>query len=263
MKTFKDKNVLVTGASSGIGAAIAEEFASRGACLFLTGRNQERLSAVAARCLEKGAKVRTYAFDLTDRDAVDSFAEKISAEVSGLDVIVLNAGISQREKAFDTDISVDRKLMETNFFGPVYLTKKLKSFIQGGKGVSLAVTTSISGLFGFPLRSSYSASKFALFGFYESLQLENPGIRVTFIVPGRINTPISLSAVKGDGLAYGKMDPGQEGGMSAEKCARIAVGAIARGRRRKLIGGKELLMFYIRRLCPPLFYKIAGKISAT
>lgn len=250
----------MTGASSGIGAAIAVEFASRGAELLLVGRNVARLEEVSDRCKEAGAlSVSTAIVDMTSPESIDSFAAAMSRVP---DCLVLNAGISQRSLALDTDESVVRRVMETNFFGPVRLTRAMEPLIRQAEHMHIAVTTSISGLFGFPLRSAYCASKHALFGWYESLQTENANIRVTFLIPGRINTPISLSALHGDGKVHGEMDPGQAQGMSAERCARIAVNAIARGRRRKLIGGVELLMAYIKKWCPALFWALASKVSS-
>lgn len=260
---FKGRHVLVTGASSGIGAAIACELASRGAVLHLAARSADKLEAVRARCASLGARATAYQVDMCSLDSMDAFAAKVESEGLLFDVIVLNAGISQRALCFDTDIAVDRKIMETNFFGPVYLTKKLGSQIRGGRKISLAVTSSISGLFGFPLRSAYCASKHALFGFFESLETENPNVRVTFLIPGRIQTPISKSAVLGDGSSYAKMDAGQAGGMDVDKCAKVAVRAISRGRHRKLIGRGELVMVYIKRFCPWLFFKLARRVSAT
>lgn len=259
---FKGKNIIITGASSGIGASLAKEFASKGARLFLLGRSEERLKAVASECEENAEYVKTYSVDMADMSSIDLFVENFKKDNDRLDVLILNAGISQRSKTFETSLAVDRMIMETDFFGPVYMTKKLESFIKNSDKFSLAVTSSISGLFGFPLRSSYCAAKHALFGFFETLELENPNVRVTFLIPGRINTPISKSAVLGDGSTHASMDPGQAKGMSSEKCARIAVRAIARGRHRKLIGGIELIMVYIKKLCPWLYFKIAGKISA-
>lgn len=263
MQSFEGSNVLITGASSGIGAAMAVEFAARGANLFLAARNAARLEAVRASCAALGATAGVYTVDLASIDSMDAFVSVVEDCGIHFDVLVLNAGISQRAQAFDTDIEVDRKIMETNFFGPVYLTKRLASQIRGGRRMRIAVTTSISGLFGFPLRSAYCASKHALFGFYESLETENPNVRVTFLIPGRINTPISRSAVLGDGSAYSKMDNGQAKGMDVDACARVAVNAIARGRHRKLIGRGELVMVYIKQWCPWLFFKLAGRISAT
>lgn len=263
MQNFKGSNVLITGASSGIGAAMAVEFASRGANLFLAARNAARLEEVRSKCAALGANAGTYSVDMASSESMDAFASTVEDCGIQFDVIVLNAGISQRSLTFDTDIEVDRKVMETNFFGPVYLTKRLASQIRGKRRMKIAVTTSISGLFGFPLRSAYCASKHALFGFYESLEIENPNVRVTFLIPGRINTPISKSAVLGDGSSYAKMDDGQANGMDVDACAKVAVDAIAKGKRRKLIGKGELAIVYIKKWCPWLFFKIAGKISAT
>lgn len=256
---LKGKRVLITGSSSGIGAAMALEMASRGANLVLIARNLQKLEQVCSDCRQKGVDVEIYGVDMSCEQSIRSFVQGLDNAI--FDIIVLNAGISQRALCMDTDLSVDRSIMETNFFGPVTLVKLLSSSIIGRR-VNIAVTSSISGLFGFPLRSAYCASKHALFGFFESLELENPLCRVSFIIPGRICTEISRSAVLSDGSSYGKMDPGQAKGMAVEACARIAVGAIVRGKRRKLVGGVELLMVYIKKWCPCLFFKIANKVSS-
>ncbi len=293
LKRFEYKNVLITGASSGIGEAMAYQLARTNANLFLTGRNTERLSAVSDKCIAIHASVSKAAdslfsstifqVDFSDTTSVDHFVSDITEQHISFDYIILNAGISQRALTLDTDFSVDRQIMETNYFGPIYLIKKLFGIPSCGapdsktlpckpvntvtpfsnKTTHIAITSSISGLFGFPLRSAYCASKHALFGFFESLGLEYDHIKVTFLIPGRINTPISKSAILGDGSAYSKMDSGQAGGMDVNKCARIALRAILKGKRRKLIGGKELLMVYIKKFIPPLFYKLARKVSAT
>jgi len=264
MISYTGKNILVTGASSGIGEAIACRFAAQGARLFLAARNLEKLEAVRARCEAAGAAAaEVYRVDFSSEESIDAFVDSINAKGIVFDCLVLNAGISQRAFALDTDISVDRKIMETDFFGPVYLTKKLAPQLRSQKLVNIAVTTSISGLFGFPLRSAYCAAKHALFGFFEALELENKNIKVTFLIPGRINTEISKSAVLGDGSTYSKMDAGQANGMDVDKCAEIAVRAISKCKHRKLIGGIELVMVYIKKYCPALFFKLAGKVSAT
>lgn len=259
MIDFKDRYVVITGASSGIGAAIAREFASRGARLTLVGRNMERLARVREECLANGAPEAGCAtVDMESGESIEKFAASLT---EAPDCLVLNAGISQRGNALETEEKVARKVMETNFFGPMKLTLALADKIRG-REMSIAVTTSISGLFGFPLRSSYCASKHALFGWFESLETENPGLRVTFLIPGRINTPISLSALEGDGSAHGQMDPGQQNGMDADRCARIAVRAIAKRRHRKLIGGKELIMAYLHKWAPGLFWALVGRVGS-
>lgn len=260
LKKFEHKNILITGASSGIGEAIAYLLAKADTNLFLTGRNLERLTAVCRKC---NGSTKVFSVDFSSSSSIDKFASEMESRKITFDYIILNAGISQRALTLETDFSVDRQIMETNYFGPVYLTKKFAEKSLFSPTVHLAVTSSISGLFGFPLRSAYCASKHALFGFFESLELENKNIKVTFLIPGRINTPISQSAVLGNGSTYAKMDSGQSGGMDVNKCARIALRAIAKEKHRQLIGGKELLMVYFKKFIPPLFYKLARNISAT
>ena len=175
----------------------------------------------------------------------------------------MNAGISQRDRGLETDFAIDQKIMQVNYWSSVYLVKQFKDEILASEHVNMSVTTSLAGLFGFPLRTSYCASKHALFGFFESLDLEYPNIHVTFLIPGRINTPISKSALKGNGEQYAKMDAGQAKGLDVDKAAKRAVKAIRKERHRKLIGKGELLMAYINRYIPWLYYKIANKISPT
>ena len=130
----------------------------------------------------------------------------------------------------------------------------------GGK---IAVTTSVAGRFGFPLRCAYSSSKFALYGYFESLQAENAGnnIKVTIVCPGRVKTNISLNALDKGGVRHGQMDPGQAGGLDAGKAAKRIVKAIKKGKREVLIGRKELLMVYIKRFFPGLCARISIKLK--
>jgi len=271
LEKFEYKNILITGASSGIGEAMALLLARSSANLYLTGKNWENRVEVS----EMYAKTRafgidktygnTYLFevDFSDSNSIDALISVITKEKIAFNYLILNAGVSQRALTLETAFSVDRTIMEINFFGPVYFIKKLSGLLLSGKPVHIAVTTSISGLFGFPLRSAYCASKHALFGFFESLELENSHIKVTFLIPGRISTPISKSALLADGTPYAKMDSGQSKGMDVNKCARIALRAIRKEKRRRLIGGKELLMVYLKKFIPFLFYLLARKISVT
>lgn len=259
MKSLKGKTVLITGASSGIGAALAREFARRGASLILLARNRKRLEEVAATCRGLGAgAIRLVEADTTDYAAIDAFVPTVDGM---LDYLVLNAGISQRSLAVETAEEVDRRVMEVDYFAPVHLTKKLYAAGKWDRHTHIAATSSISGLFGFPQRSAYCAAKHALKGFYEALLLET-GIKVTLLFPGRINTPISLSALEGDGRAHGKMDPGQAGGMDADACARKCVNGIVRGRRQVRVGGKEMIACFVYKWFPGLFFRLAGKVSA-
>lgn len=263
MLKLNNKTALVTGASSGIGAAIARCLAKEKCDLFLTGQNERHLVETKNFCEREGVKVSYMVCDISDFQQIDALVAAIKESFSNIDLFVLNAGISQRDRGFDTDISTDKKIMNVNYYSNVYLIKKFKEEILASKKTNIAVTTSLAGLFGFPLRTSYCASKHALFGFFESLELEYPNIRVTFLIPGRINTPISLSALTGDGSKYSKMDEGQAKGLDVDKAARIALKAIKKEKHRKLIGGIELIMAYINRYIPALYYKLANKISPT
>jgi short-subunit dehydrogenase len=172
-------------------------------------------------------------------------------------------GISQRATIEETPLWLDRKIMEINYFGTITLTKAVLPFmIKQGSGHILA-TSSISGRFGFPLRSAYSASKQALHGFFETLYIENRkyNIRSSVIIPGRVKTKISFRALDSEGKEHGKMDEGQLKGITPEKAAEIIIRGIIRNKREILVGSTELIMLFIRRYFPSIFFRLAGKIK--
>lgn len=257
-------SVWITGASSGIGAACAYRYAAEGARLVLTSSSAERLDAVAVKCRGLGAEeVTVLPYDFTCPDEIDALVEKAWNSADGIDIVMLNAGVSQRTNVEDTSMEMIRKIMEINYFAPVAIAKALLPKMVGRGGGRIAVTTSIAGRFGFPLRCGYSSSKFALYGFFETLQAEyhKDGIKVTIVCPGRVSTNISRYALDKGGKPHGVMDPGQAGGMSAEAAARIIVKAVAKGKREVLVGRKELLMVYIKRFFPGLCAGLARKIK--
>lgn len=258
-------NVWITGASSGIGEACAYQYARMGCALILTATNEERLDRVAEHCLELGAGgVKLIPYDLSDNEGVSSLVTRAWEAFGCIETVLLNAGISQRTKVEDTNMSMVRQLMEINFFAPVAIAKALLPLMVNQGGGHIAVTSSIAGLFGFPLRCGYSASKHALYGYFESLQAEyyDQDIRVTMVCPGRIQTNISLRALDKGGKPYGKLDPGQAGGMNVDKAARQIVRAIQKSKREVYVGGKELLMAYIKRFFPGLCARLSRRISA-
>lgn len=257
-------SVWITGASSGIGEACACRYATQGVRLVLTSSSADRLEKVAVKCRELGASaVTVLPYDLAVLDDVDALVEKAWNACCGIDVVMLNAGISQRTNVEDTSMDMVRKIMEINYFAPVAIAKALLPKMISAGGGKMAVTTSISGRFGFPLRCGYSSSKFALYGFFETLQAEyhDAGINVTMVCPGRVNTNISRYALDKGGKPHGVMDPGQADGMSSEKAARIIIKAIAKGKREVLVGKKELLMVYIKRFFPGLCALLSRKIK--
>ena len=257
-------SVWITGASSGIGEACAYRYAEEGARLVLTSSSVNRLEPVAARCRELGAtEVSILPYDLTCLDGIEALTDKAWDAMKGIDIVMLNAGISQRTNVEDTSMEMVRKIMEINYFAPVAIAKCLLPKMVGRGYGKIAVTTSIAGRFGFPLRCGYSSSKFALYGFFETLQAEyyEKGIRVTLVCPGRVQTNISRYALDKGGKPHGVMDPGQAGGMTAEAAARVITRAIAKEKKEVLVGRKELLMVYIKRFFPGLCAMLARKIK--
>jgi dehydrogenase/reductase SDR family member 7B len=264
MKTFyKHKTVWITGASSGIGKALAVILSSYGTTLILSSENETQLLGVKEICEIKGAKVDAYVLDQFDAKMVETIASQIIEKHPSLNVLILNAGISQRATVMETELHVHDRIIQVNYRSNVQIIKLLMPGLLANGSCHIGVTSSISGKFGFPLRSVYAASKHALHGFFESLGLEyrKKGVYVTIVCPGRVKTSISAHALHGDGTAHRKMDQGQALGISPEKCAIKYLKAFKNRKREKLIGGKELFMAYFKRYCPVLFFKIAEKIN--
>lgn len=261
MVDFKNKTVLITGGGSGIGEAMAYQFAAKGTNVILTGRRIETLEKVRKACEAYGVKAWTKTVDVEKSESIDELVAWIRSEGHLIDFLLLNAGISQRALTLETDISVDRRLMEVNYFGGIYLVKSLKDmFIE--RGVHISVVSSVSGVFGFPVRSAYCASKHAIHGFYETIALEYPQIKTTIIIPGRIHTDVSKNALDGNGKATGLMDPGQANGYDVNRCARVAIRAIAKEKHQKVIGGFDTIMVPFYKYVPCLFRLIARNVSA-
>ncbi len=258
---FKNKTALITGGGTGIGEAMAYQYAMKGTNVILTGRRLEVLEKVQKKCIELGVNAWCKTVDVEKPESIDELVAWVHSEGHQIDFLLLNAGISQRALTLETDISVDRRLMEVNYFGGIYLVKSLKDmFIE--RGVHIAVVSSVSGVFGFPVRSAYCASKHAIHGFYETIALEYPQIKTTIIIPGRIHTDVSKNALDGNGKATGIMDPGQANGYDVNKCARKAIRAIARGKHQKVIGGFDTIMVQFYKYIPCLFRLIARNVSA-
>lgn len=263
--SIKKKTIWITGASSGIGEACAYLYARQGVNLILTATRAERLAEVQQECIRLGAQCAVLPFDLSNLNHIDELADNAIAAFGKIDIAFLNAGISQRSKILETDDKVDEKIMAVNFFAPVKISKRLLPEMIKQSGGIIAVTTSISGKFGFPLRSAYASSKFALYGFFETLHAEyyDQNIRVVMVCPGRVRTNISYNALEADGKKHGQMDEGQDSGISSEKAAKKIVKAIEKQKPEVLVGGKELLMVHIKRFFPGLARKMVRKIKTT
>lgn len=255
MASFSDQVVWITGASSGIGEAMAYEFASQGAALVLSARRVAELERVKGNC-PTGTEVMVLPLDLTQTETFPTAFQAVIEKMGKVDILVNNAGFSQRGLTRETVLEVDRKVLEVDFFGQVALTKTvLPSMIERGSG-HFVVMSSLTGKFGFPYRSAYAAAKHALQGFFETLYLEESrnGIKVTIANPGGIQTAISLNAITADGGAHGKTDALQAQGMTAEACARRIVAAVRKGKFEITIGNfKEKMAVWLKRLVPGVF----------
>lgn len=264
MENYKDKVVWITGASSGIGRETAYRFAEAGAKLILTALEEDILEQMTTECKGKGAMdAKALPFDLSRTEQLDDLAQNALSAFGHIDLLYNNAGISQRGTTIETDINVIRKIMDIDFYAPVILTKAvLPSMIENGGG-QLAVTTSIAGLFGFPLRCAYSSAKHALYGFFETVAAEyhSKGIHVTIVTPGRVQTNISVNSLEKDGSRHGKMDAGQAGGITPRKASEKIFKAISKRKREALVGSSELIMAYIKRFFPGLCAKLARSIK--
>jgi len=258
-----NKTIWITGASSGIGEACAYLFAREKANLILTATRADRLAVVQQECIRLGARCEILPYDLSDLTGIDVLTDKAIALFGNMDIAFLNAGISQRSTTLETSAGVDEKIMQVNFFAPMQIAKRLLPAMMAQGGGTIAVTSSIAGKFGFPLRSAYAASKFALYGFFETVQAEyyNEGIRVVMVCPGRVKTNISYNALEADGQKHGRMDEGQQKGITADKAARKIVKAIRKQQPEVLVGGIELLMVYIRRFLPGLARRLVRRIK--
>ena len=254
----------ITGASSGIGEEICKQLANKDFLIVLSARSEEKLFAVK-NGLKNSNEHLILPLDLENIHNESELVEKVVQKFGKIDYLFNCGGLSQRAEAAETSIEVDRKIMEINYFGTVILTKAVLQQMRKQKSGHLIAISSIAGKFGFYLRSAYSASKHALHGFFESLLLEEAknNISVTIACPGKINTPISMSALDKDGKSHGEMDHNQATGMPVDECVRQLLSAVDKKKKEVLIGNKEIKAVTLKRYFPKLFWKIISKQSAT
>lgn len=243
---------------------MCRQLAAKGFRLVLSARNESKLQELKA-ALPHAADHLVIPLDLEHSQGFPMLASAVHAQTGRIDFLYNIGGISQRAEAAETSLDVDRRIMEINYFGTIALTKAVLPFMQQQHSGHIVVISSIAGKFGFYLRSAYSASKHALHGFFESLLLEEAkhNIQVTIACPGKINTPISMSALNKDGQAHGEMDHNQATGMPVDECVRILLKAVDQGKKEILIGNKEIKAVTLKRFLPNLFWKVIAKQSAT
>jgi dehydrogenase/reductase SDR family protein 7B len=263
MHAIQNKVFWITGASSGIGKSLAELIIAKGAKVVLSGRNEKALQEIAHKYSDSKDKLLVLPFDLGAQPDTQALTAEVMKHFGRIDYLINNGGISQRSTVSESSLEVDRKVFEVNFFGNIALTKAVLPIMLKQQSGHIAATSSIVGKFGFPLRSAYSASKHALHGFYESLLAEHAkdGIRVSMIIPGRIQTHISVNAINKEGKAHGEMDPGQAQGMPSDVAARKILRGLIKNKKEILVGKLELLMVHFRRFMPWLYYRMAQKVD--
>lgn len=264
MKDFNNKVVVITGASSGIGKATAIEFAKAGARVCLTARRKDKLEAVTNEIKSIGGNAYYKVTDVSKEEDCKSLINSVIKEQGGIDILINNAGISMRSLFKDVELKVLKRLMDVNFWGAVYCTKYALPYLLKSKGVVVGVS-SVAGFHGLPARTGYSASKFALHGFLETLRIENlkKGLHVMVIAPGFTASEVREHALVEDGSEQGKTPRKEEKMMSAEKVARILLRSIKRKKRNKILTLSGQLTALLQRIVPEqvdyIYYKLMAK----
>jgi short-subunit dehydrogenase len=262
--SIQNKVIWLTGASSGIGEALVYELAKKNVRMILSSRRTEELERVKGNCpRESQPGIRILPLDLTQPTTLKLSTEAAIQIFGHIDILINNGGISQRSLVKDTSLDVDRRIMEVNYFGTIALTKYLIPHFIKRKGGHFVTVSSLTGKFGTRFRSGYAASKHALHGFFDAVRAEHYAdhIDVTMVCPGFIHTPITFSALTGDGTTLNKMDEAQFKGKPADWCARKMITAIERKKQEVYIGGREVWAAYIKRLFPGLFSLIIRKVA--
>jgi len=259
------KIIWITGASSGIGKALAIELSKLDTKLILSSRNEATLNEVKDLC-ENSQNIIVLPIDLEKYDDFDKTVATAISFFGKIDILINNGGISQRSLAIDTNIDVDKRIMDINFMGTVALSKAiLPHFIANNSG-HFVITTSVVGKVATPLRSTYSASKHALHGFFDSLRAEiyKHNIDVTLVLPGYVQTDVSMNALTGDGSKQNTMDTATKNGLSSDVFAKKMIRAIQKRKKEVVIGGfKETGSVYLKRFFPRIAAHLVRKVNVT
>jgi NADP-dependent 3-hydroxy acid dehydrogenase YdfG len=264
---FKNQTVWITGASSGIGEALALQFATEGARIVLSARRESELERVREACTGRGLpadNILVLPLDVTDYDAMPAAVGRVCEKFGRIDMLINNAGISQRSLCVDTDMSVYRKIFEVDVLGQIALTKAvLPGMLEQGSG-HIAITSSVAGKIGVPLRTGYCAAKHAVMGFYDALRAETArhGVRVTTITPGYINTNVAINALNGDGSTFGRTDKNIANGMDVNRCAQVIIEGFRKGTPEIAVGeGMEMKALWLKRFFPGTVFKKVARMA--
>ena len=260
---LEQKNVWITGASSGIGEALVYSFANRGATLIISARNESALVRVRNNCVSP-EKVYIFPLDIANHANVFEIGKRILEKFGRIDILINNAGVSQRSKVTETQFAVDESIINTNFLGTVAVTKSVLSEMVARRSGNIVVITSVVGKIGTPLRSSYAASKHALHGFFDSLRAEitDTNLSVLIVCPGFVRTNISINALTAIGTKQNTMDEATKTGLRPDYVANKIIDGIKSNREEIWVAGfKEILAINLKRFFPRLFSKIIKRMK--
>lgn len=250
---FRGKTAIVTGASSGIGKALALELADLGANVVIGARNEEKLRELAADIEAKGVGAEWRVTDVAKEGDCRGLIEAAVRKFGGIDILICNAGVSMRALFDEVDMSVIHRLMDVNFWGTVYCVKYALPYIQASRG-SVAGVSSVAGIHGLPGRTGYSASKYAMTGFLETIRIENlrKGVHVMIACPGFTASNVRFAALTADGSSQGETPRDEAGMMTAEEAAHRILKGIARRRRFITMDFQGRASRFIKKFAPSL-----------
>ncbi|MFR9620201.1 MAG: SDR family oxidoreductase [Rikenellaceae bacterium] len=264
MKRMNGRCVVVTGASSGIGEALARSYAALGASVVLGARQQSRLQEITAEIVASGGKATYSVVDVVKEDECEALIARAVEEYGRIDVLICNAGLSMRALFDDVDLEVLHRLMDVNFWGTVNCVKYALPYIQQSQG-SIVGVSSVAGLHGLPARTGYSASKYAMTGFLETIRIENmkKGVHVMIACPGFTASNVRFSALTADGHNQGETPRDESKMMSAEEVSQIIIRDTNRRKRLSLMEFNGRATHFIKKLFPAfldrMFYNHMAK----
>lgn len=248
---FNNKTIWITGASSGIGKALAIALSQYNCQLILSSRRKEVLEVVKNQC-KNPERIAILTFDLADYNQMETIALKAIHCFGRVDILINNGGISQRSLVIDTHIEVYKKLVDIDYLGTVALTKALLPHFVDRQTGQFVTVSSVMGKFSSPLRSGYCGAKHALHGFFDALRLEHDkdNIKVTMICPGFVNTDVARNALTGDGSQQQHQDKSTQNGLDVDVFAQRMLKAIQKEKREVYIGNKEIYGVHLNRYVP-------------
>ncbi len=263
MTDLKNKTVIITGASSGIGLACAKAFAAQGCKVVMAARSLDKLQATEAELIAAGAEVLSVQTDVSQETDCRKLIEKTVARFGGIDVLVNNAGVSMRAVFRDLDVAVLRRLMDVNFWGTVYCTQYALPYLLKAKGSVIGVS-SIAGFKGLPARTGYSASKFAMYGFLDTLRIEHlhDGLHVMIIAPGFTASNIRKTALTADGSAQSETPRNEEKMMTAEKVADYMIKGVRKRKSQMVLTLQGKATVWLNKFFPRFVDRMSYKVMA-